>query len=414
MNIITILQTKSRTPALRLIFISLLLVSLAHCRKDQLPVNGDPEKFTYLTEEYPPFNYTENGQVNGVSVDILENLFKNLDLPIDRSSIEVSNWTAAYDTTLKTPGTMLFSMVKTVERANLFKWVGPVAPHTEVAISMKNSGYVLKEITDLNNYFTGVIDGYSSINTLMDHGVYRANIIIYNDIAELYQALAINREVQFISYSETGHNLVTQALGYPKEDFANPFTIKSGELYYAFNIETTDEMITDFQNELNLLKSEKAADGSSEYEKILNRYRIIQNTNDGITTEMVINLVNRTAGDLEADASGTISRMNQGLAPYKDPNNPALYSFAYNTDVVMVAHAANPSMVGFSYAGKPDVSGKNFRDDIVLGALANGTGWVDYIYTKPDQSGLYYKTTYYKLTTGSDLKKYVVCAGKFK
>ncbi len=64
--------------------------------------------------------------------------------------------------------------------------------------------------------------------------------------------------------------------------------------------------------------------------------------------------------------------------------------------------------------GKPDVSGKMFRDEILAGALNNGTGWVDYIYTKPGQGGLYYKTTYYKLTTGRDGELYIVCAGKYR
>jgi polar amino acid transport system substrate-binding protein len=63
---------------------------------------------------------------------------------------------------------------------------------------------------------------------------------------------------------------------------------------------------------------------------------------------------------------------------------------------------------------KVDVSGKKFRDDIVTGAIKNKTGWVDYVYTNPAESGLYYKTTYYKLTRGSDGKRYIVCCGKYK
>lgn len=38
----------------------------------------------------------------------------------------------------------------------------------------------------------------------------------------------------------------------------------------------------------------------------------------------------------------------------------------------------------------------------------------DYIYSKPDQGGLYQKTTYYKLAIGSNGEKLIVCAGKYK
>ncbi|MCX6223831.1 MAG: transporter substrate-binding domain-containing protein [Bacteroidia bacterium] len=391
-----------------------LPVILTQCKKDKSTANGDPEKFTYLTEDYPPFNYSENGQVNGVSVDILEGLFKKLGLSIDRSVINVSAWASAYETVLTMPNTMLFSMVRTSERDSLFKWVGPIAPHTEIVLSLKDSGIQLKEITDLNNYFTGVVDGYSSIDMLMDSGVLRANIIVYNNLAEMYKALVDSREVQCISTSQAGHSLIIQALGYSANDFGAPFTVHSDQLYYAFNIETSDAMITGFQDQLDKLKSEKAADGSSEYEKIISRYSLIQHATDGITDEQVINLVNRTAADIASDAHGTISKINQGLVPYKDQNNNALYVFAYDKNVVIIAHATNQSIVGISFAGKPDVAGKKFRDEIVQGALINGTGWVDYIYTMTDQSGLYYKTTYYKLVMGSNSVQYVVCAGKSK
>lgn len=398
-----------------MIILIVLSPFLIRCSKNkQLPITGDPAKFTYLTEDYPPFNYSENGLASGVSVDILDGIFKGKSLPVDRTAISVTDWADSYEMVVKTPGTMLFSMVRTAEREPLFKWVGPIAPHTDVAITLKNSGIMISDATDLNNFFTGVIDGYSSITTLMDHGVLRSNIIIYKGLAELYKALVVDREVQCISYSLAGHKLIIQSLGYAGDLFDTPFTIQKNELYYAFNKETDDLVIADFQEQLNLMKTEKAPDGSGEYDKILNRYSVIQFGDDGITPEMVINLVNLTATDLETDAPGTLAKINQELAPYKDPVTPGLYSFVYDTLVVMTAHADNPSLVGKSFAGKPDAAGKKFRDEIVRGALENGTGWVDYIYTRPDQSGLYYKTTYYKLVRASNNSLQVVCAGRYK
>jgi len=413
MNQKTLTSGKLNPLVLFVILLSLPLI-FTQCNKDKFPVNGDPAKFTYLTEDYAPFNYSENGEINGISVDILDDLFSRLNLTIDRSVIQVSEWATAYETVLNTPNTMLFSTVKSVERADLFKWVGPIAPHAEIVISLKGSGVQLTEITDLNNYFTGVVDGYSSIDMLMNRGVLRANIIVYNNLSELYKALVDSREIQCISTSQAGHGLIIQALGYPASDFNNPLVVHTDELYFAFNKETADEMILDFQNQLDQLKGDKAEDGSSLYEKILNRYNLVQYAEDGITDEMVINLVNTTSANLTADAPGTISKINQGLSPYKDPVNSDLYTWVYTTDVVMVAHATNSSLVGVSFAGKTDVAGKKFRDEIVQGAISKGTGWEDYIYTKPDMSGLYYKTSYYKLIVGSDSKQYVVCAGKYK
>lgn len=51
------------------------------------------------------------------------------------------------------------------------------------------------------------------------------------------------------------------------------------------------------------------------------------------------------------------------------------------------------------YAGKADAAGFAFRDAIVSGALANGTGWVEYVWTHPDHASLFHKTTYYRCVT---------------
>ncbi|HEY9757464.1 MAG TPA: cache domain-containing protein [Oculatellaceae cyanobacterium] len=86
----------------------------------------------------------------------------------------------------------------------------------------------------------------------------------------------------------------------------------------------------------------------------------------------------------------------------------------YDTNMTIVAHADNIQLVGDNFKGKTDVTGKPFRDEILEGALKNGTGWVDYVYMHPVQANLYYKTTYYQLTEGSDGKSYIVCSGNYK
>jgi polar amino acid transport system substrate-binding protein len=223
--------------------------------------------------------------------------------------------------------------------------------------------------------------------------------------------LVDNREIQCISTSESGHNLMVQALGYPATDFALPFAVHTDQLYYAFNIETTDEMIMNFQGQLDSLKMNNSG-GSSDYEDILDRYARVKEATDGITSEMAINLVDRTALDLQADGPGTLARINQGLAPYKDATNSSLFTYVYDKQAVIIANADDQSLTNISLSGKTDVAGKKYHDEIIKGAIENGTGWVDYIYTRPDQDGLYLRTVYYKMVTASNAVQFVVCCGR--
>ncbi len=371
------------------------------------------KNITYYTENYPPFNYEENGNLYGVSIDILDQLFIKMNVNINRQKVVMSDWSAAYQTTLGSANTMLFSTVRNAERENLFKWVGPIAPQKDVLISLSNANVTINSTSDLINYKIGVIKDYSSIQLLVGFGISQDKLILAENVDDLYSKLQ-SGAVDCIAYSEIGHNLVISGMSLNQSDFKISFVMKVNELYYAFNINTSNDIITYFQNALNDLKDDKTTDGSSVYDKIISNYNIINHSDDGITNEQVITLVNTTSVNIGSDAPGTFVKINNSEQPYRDANFPALYAFVYDTSLTIVAHATNSLLVGSNFKGKPDVAGKLFRDEILTGALTNGIGWEDYIYTKPGEGGLYYKTTYYKLTTGSNGKLYIVCAGKYK
>lgn len=393
-----------------------LMVNLSACKKDENTneaLVNQVKSITYLTEHYPPWNYEQEGVLYGVSVDMLEGLFGKMNVNLTRNDFFLKNWSEAYQQTINEENTMLFAMARLPERESLFKWVGPIAPEKNMVLALSENNMEISSIAELNNFSVGLIQDYAAILFLTDLGVLPGNMVLFDDVEKLYRALT-DGSVDCIVYSELGNTLIIESLGMNYEDIETIFMVKVTENYFAFHPGTSDEVIAFFQENLDQLKLDKTEDGSSVYEKILNNYQIIQHIDDNITPEMAISLVELTAADIEEDAAGTFAKMNQKLEPYKDPANPALYSFAYDTAITMVAHADNHLLVGQNFRGKTDAAGKKFRDEIVAGALDHQTGWVDYIYTKSDQSGLFYKTTYYQLVTGSDGAQYIVCAGRFK
>jgi polar amino acid transport system substrate-binding protein len=390
--------------------------AVSGCSKseDETPDYAQEMKsITCLTEHYPPFNFEHEGGIYGVSVDMLAGLMEKIGLSSGDISIEVDEWDVMYQRTLNDENTMLFSTIRIPERENLFKWVGPIAPQKDVIITLASHQIEISNVSELAAYQTGVIQGYSNIQQLLDAGVPSGGLTEMNSLSSLYEALE-NGTVDCIAFSEIGHGLYVSSEGYDPDYFDIVFTLDVAQLYFAFNNSTSDQLIDYLQTTFDQFKLDKTADGSSVYEKILNNYQVIQYGEDNITEQMAIDLVNITAMHLEDDLPSTVIKINNGESPYKNAENPALYAFLYDTSIDMVAHATNPLLVGENFKGKTDAAGKPFRDEIVNGALANGEGWEDYIYTKPDQSGLYYKTTYYKLITGSDGEHYIVCSGKYK
>jgi len=131
-----------------------------------------------------------------------------------------------------------------------------------------------------------------------------------------------------------------------------------------------------------------------------------------ITTRQVVDLVDAACAAIEKDAPATFAAIEAGEAPYVDPSNPALYVFVFDTNVKVVAHP-DPAMQGRDMKGVPDAAGKMFRDQMIADAVANGSGWVEYVKEMPGEQGLFQKTAYFKLVSGSDGVDYVVGAGRY-
>ena len=131
-----------------------------------------------------------------------------------------------------------------------------------------------------------------------------------------------------------------------------------------------------------------------------------------ITELQVTSLVDTTAAAMEEDAPGTLAAIDAGEAPFRNPSNPGLYAFVYDPGVKLIA-TPDDKVRGKEMRGVPDAAGKTFRDEIISGALEHGSGWEDYVYTEPGKEGLFSKSTYYELVTGSDGQKYIVCAGRY-
>ncbi len=135
--------------------------------------------------------------------------------------------------------------------------------------------------------------------------------------------------------------------------------------------------------------------------------------NKVITKEEVLASVEMTAEAMKKDAPGTIAKINASEHPFVNKDNPSLYVFIYDGEVNMIAHPKS-SLVGKNFKGKPDVKGKKFRDEIVSGAAANQSGWVDYSYQKPGEKGIFDKTAYYMSVKASDGKDYILVCGMYK
>jgi len=76
-----------------------------------------------LTEESPPFNYTDRGTLTGAATEVVREILRRLGEP---DTIESLPWPRAYHMLQTEADVALFSTTRTAERENQFQWVGPL------------------------------------------------------------------------------------------------------------------------------------------------------------------------------------------------------------------------------------------------------------------------------------------------
>ena len=367
----------------------------------------------YLTEEWAPFNYLENGTPAGIGVEMLDAVFRNLGVNRSRSDIRIVPLSDAFHQAQGNTGTVVFSIVRTPEREPLYQWAGPFTKSSFVVFAPVRRNITIASPADLNRYRIGAVKDSIENTLLTGRGVEVSHIV--NDMLpeDLLRKLE-GGEIDLWATGDLTGRYEMQKAGVNPDAYEIVYTLSENDFYFIFSRDVPETLVSAFQQALGTVRKQRDPQGITEYERIMYRYLGVSCARKTISDEAVRDLVATTARDIEKNAPETIRHINAGEAPYRDPVNPALYVFVLDTNVTVVAHADNIQVVGFNQRGKTDVTGKPFRDEIVEGALAHGTGWEDYVYSNPVEAGVYRKTAYYQLVRGSDGNSYVVSSGTYK
>lgn len=222
--------------------------------------NAIGQTFKIMTEEYPPFNYSQDGKVTGLSTDIIIELAKKIGHPED---IEMLPWARAYGLIQQKDGLILYSMTRTEAREDMFKWVGPVAPNSWVFFAKKGSGITLGSLEDAKKV--------GKIGTYKDDAA--ESFLKEEGFTNLDSVVADEQNVPKLMAGRINLWVVGELQGIYKakakgvsDQLEKVLDVKDTQLYIAFSKNTPDEEIAKWQAALDAMK----ADGS--YDALVKKY----------------------------------------------------------------------------------------------------------------------------------------------
>lgn len=221
-----------------------------------------PEGLAYLTEQYYPYNYAENGAVRGLSVDLLRLVWARMG--VAERPVTVQPWARVYDAALTQPGTVAFSMARTPERETLFKWACPIDAVRFVLFSRAADTARTLSSSSLEHLAVGTVRGDVAEAALLDLG-HPVRIEPVADMELNLRKLDAGR-LDLVAYEERSMRRLLERTGRDPGAYAVVMVLRQTEVCYAFHRETPDALVAHFQQALDEVLA------GPEYEALVARY----------------------------------------------------------------------------------------------------------------------------------------------
>lgn len=106
-----------------------------------------------ITEEWPPYNFQQNGKASGFAVEMTEALLAEAGI---QAKVEFLPWNRAYAIALETPNVLLFTLGRNKDREPQFHWLLRVAPREMRFYALaERKDIVVSSLDDARQYTIG-------------------------------------------------------------------------------------------------------------------------------------------------------------------------------------------------------------------------------------------------------------------
>lgn len=212
---------------------------------------GAARSVKIYTEDFAPFNYVTDTGLAGAGADVLREMARRIG---HDGQFDVLPWKRALKIVHDTPGTAVFSMVRTSEREDEYKWVGPIIVTRGWLYKMTDSNLDIHDLNDARKVAAiGVQAGGAAERMLREQG--------FKNLAALYTPgnalqLLANDRIDLWEASDLVMEHQRQKFGIERSEIQPVIGLGIYELYLAFSLQTPDFIVDQWQMVLDDLRSD--------------------------------------------------------------------------------------------------------------------------------------------------------------
>ena len=250
----------------------------------------------YLTEEWAPYNFEENGTAGGIGVGILEAVFADIGVNLSREDVQIVPLAEGFRE-VQDGSSVLFSIVRSSARDPLSQWVGPFTRGSFVIYAPMNRNITIASHDDLNRFRIGAVEGTIENTLLTDRGVNTSRIINAPAPEDLLRMLEAGEIDLWATGDLAGRDQMMKTAEDPTT-YEIVYTLSTNDFYFVFSKDVPDTLVNAFGQALENVRLQRDAQGVSEYERVIYHYLGASCARQTFTDAEVIALVNITAADI--------------------------------------------------------------------------------------------------------------------
>ena len=168
------------------------------------------EQLEYYSEEFFPYNYVEDGQAAGFSVELLTLIFAQLNSPAPK--VKIVPWARGYATLQQQAYTVLFSTIKTEPRKNKFEWACPINVSRGKFYGLSDSKLEISSLKDAENLKIAIMKG-QAIDGFLTKSDFTAELVPVKSVEQAFKLLEQYPLVDWLPPALRPHGLdLNQAL----------------------------------------------------------------------------------------------------------------------------------------------------------------------------------------------------------
>ncbi|MEE3927908.1 substrate-binding periplasmic protein [Pseudomonas viridiflava] len=237
------------------------LISVLLCLLLSAPARAD--HYQVVTEEWAPYNYSENGQLTGMTTEIVRAIMK---VTGHEFTLVLAPSMRASHILKMRPRTIMYSMFRTPEREHLYKWVGPILeesihPYQLATATPVTSLEQLLHAPQITTRHAGLLpDMLQSLGFRNLDKSATESVQLYRMLLNGRTGIIIGDTAAGVAYQSRHLNIAPGTLRQV------PIELYRSSLYIAFSQDSEDELVASWASALETLRQ------SGELERIQQRY----------------------------------------------------------------------------------------------------------------------------------------------